>query len=275
MQKYYPQSQITPNLFTSGGEYVTLRDKRNYTGFYYKTSDGKFFVGKNPSEGYNQTLIPTPELPTRSKSSLNYSVISTLKDQPLLSEASLLNNGESLPYMEFDTTSYQLQFDPSPPNKKIPTSSLPKPTKEDYKIGEFQRYFAKKTNEILYIEISKEQYENFNNKNKEYAYDLYEVAPLTWILGGTTEDFNPRIINQKNAKIIENQRNWYDFSLFVGGGYTKLIQQQPDTFTSTITPPQNNTISSNLGLSTTPTLPNINPSSTPSGGTSGGGGGGY
>ena len=47
---YYPKSQITPNLFTNGDEFVYLHNENiSYTGFYYKTSAGKFYTGKNPS----------------------------------------------------------------------------------------------------------------------------------------------------------------------------------------------------------------------------------
>ena len=43
---YYPKSQIKPNLFTNGDQYVYLRDETNYIGFYYSTSDGRYFTGK-------------------------------------------------------------------------------------------------------------------------------------------------------------------------------------------------------------------------------------
>ena len=55
---YYPKSQITPNLFTNGDEFVYLHNENiSYTGFYYKTSAGKFYTGKNPSNGNGSELI--------------------------------------------------------------------------------------------------------------------------------------------------------------------------------------------------------------------------
>ena len=43
---YYPKSQIKPNLFTNGDQYVYLRDETNYIGFYYSTSDGRYLLEK-------------------------------------------------------------------------------------------------------------------------------------------------------------------------------------------------------------------------------------
>ncbi len=44
---YYPPSEITPNLYTSGFELVYSDTRKPYTGYYYKTSDGKYYEGKN------------------------------------------------------------------------------------------------------------------------------------------------------------------------------------------------------------------------------------
>ncbi len=49
---YYPLSQITSNLYTNGLEYaVDLKNPSNsYSGYYWKTSDGKYFTGKTPQD---------------------------------------------------------------------------------------------------------------------------------------------------------------------------------------------------------------------------------
>ena len=33
---YYPKSQITPNLYTNGGEFVYADTKEAYSGYYFK-----------------------------------------------------------------------------------------------------------------------------------------------------------------------------------------------------------------------------------------------
>jgi hypothetical protein len=48
---YYPLSQIKPNLFTNGGEYVLSTTKENYKGPYYELSNGRKAImagGKMP-----------------------------------------------------------------------------------------------------------------------------------------------------------------------------------------------------------------------------------
>ena len=33
---YYPKSQITPNLYTNGDEFVSSVDNSGYSGYYFK-----------------------------------------------------------------------------------------------------------------------------------------------------------------------------------------------------------------------------------------------
>ena len=64
MAKYYPKSQIIPNLYASdgvndriGGTLLLSTTKETYTGFFWATSDGKYFTGKTPSDKPNIELI--------------------------------------------------------------------------------------------------------------------------------------------------------------------------------------------------------------------------
>ena len=47
---YYPKSKIITNLYTNGGEYIIIETNQEYTGYYHKTYDGKFFTGKTPND---------------------------------------------------------------------------------------------------------------------------------------------------------------------------------------------------------------------------------
>jgi hypothetical protein len=47
---YYPKSQIKPNLYTNGEEYVIESTNSSYIGYYYLTSTGKAFTGRNPDD---------------------------------------------------------------------------------------------------------------------------------------------------------------------------------------------------------------------------------
>ena len=61
---YYPLSQITSNLYTNGLEYaVDLKNPSNsYSGYYWKTSDGKYFTGKTPQDTPCIELFVIPNL---------------------------------------------------------------------------------------------------------------------------------------------------------------------------------------------------------------------
>jgi hypothetical protein len=59
---YYPLSQIKTNLYTNGGEFSSINNDLDrlseYKGYYWKTSDGKYFSGKTPQD------LPTFQLYT-------------------------------------------------------------------------------------------------------------------------------------------------------------------------------------------------------------------
>ena len=64
----------------------------------------------------------------------------------------------------------------------MPTPYFAQPTEEEEKIGEYQRYFAKKNNELIYIEISQETYIQFINQDPKVAFELYECITFPWML---------------------------------------------------------------------------------------------
>ena len=55
---YYPKSQITPNLYTNGGEFVYADTQEAYSGYYFKISTGKYFTGRNQDDRPNELLNP-------------------------------------------------------------------------------------------------------------------------------------------------------------------------------------------------------------------------
>ena len=55
---YFPKSQIIENLYTNGGELKPFNTETEYTGYYFRTSDNRFFSGKNPDDTPNVPLIP-------------------------------------------------------------------------------------------------------------------------------------------------------------------------------------------------------------------------
>jgi hypothetical protein len=163
---YYPSSQITSNLYTNGGEYAIKSSGEDYTGYYWKTLNGKFFTGKTPQD------TPVQEL-----------VILSLTSTVTPNQNPILNSPNWSPN-DFSSTEYpKYQYE----DKLTPTYNSPSPTQKDYDAGEFTRYFCKKTNEIIYLEIDKDTYTKLVNKDKTYLFQLYQPFKFQWVITGDKE----------------------------------------------------------------------------------------
>jgi len=177
---YYPKSQIQTDQYTKGGELRVTATKEGYIGHYWKTSKGEYFSGKNPYDGVTLELELIPFFPESSLNTVVYSkgniVYNILK--------------------EVDVTETLL----------IPSYVKPSPTKQDYEIGNFTRYFARKNNENLYIETSKNIYSNLKKKNGAYDWKSYLIFTLSWKLTGeelkvSKANQNIILITEQNLKI--------------------------------------------------------------------------
>jgi len=129
---YYPKSQVKTNLFTNGGDFILRNNSAPYKGYYYETSNGRYFTGQNSNESPSLELI---------KTSISSSSSQTSEDNFYIIETR---------YYSSKNLSFN-QIPPSPPKQSYPIV-----TENDYKLGEFQRYFVKKGNEPKFIEIAKE-----------------------------------------------------------------------------------------------------------------------
>lgn len=173
---YYPKSQIKTNLFTEGGQLEIVSSGEEYTGYYWQTSKNEYFTGRNPSDG-----VPIP-----------LQIIAV----PPPTKASLLT------YTNSNTTYNRLKNINISDTLNLPYYQKPIPTEEDYQIGSFRRYFCKKINENLYIETIKDIYDKIVDKDKGYAYRLYQPFSLIWKITG-----NRKIVEQTNKQIIQLTEN--------------------------------------------------------------------
>ena len=191
---YYPKSQIRTDLYTKGEELRVFATKEDYIGHYWKTSKEEYFSGRNPYDGVPLELELYPAFPESTFNTIVYSkgneVYNILKD--------------------VDVTETLL----------IPSYVKPNPTKEDYEIGNFTRYFAKKNNENLYIETSKDIFEDLRKKNANYDYNSYLIFSLSWKLTGEESQVlstnrNITLITEQNSKInglgIYLKNNYLEF----------------------------------------------------------------
>jgi hypothetical protein len=173
---YYPKSQIKTNLY-SNGEFALLDSQAIYNGYYWKTSTGKFFTGKTPQDNPIQEIIPIGE--------------STI-------QTDIIESSPSLEVLDYSFAS----------STPIPTSNIPPyfatlPTQQDYQIGEFRRYFCKKSNEILYIEISQTSYDLLIAKDPNILWQLYLPFYIPWRLTGTQAEVYR---TNRNITILTSQK---------------------------------------------------------------------
>ena len=192
---YYPKSQIKTNLYTSGNEYaLKTTPNTSYKGYYYKTSIGQSYTGKTPEDGGNILLIPIKRTGDVFDGE-NPNILPSYNPPPI----------EPAYFAPTPST-------PLPTTRFLPQNNSPKPTEEDYKVGEFQRYFCKKTNELLYLEINKETYKKLTNSDPKIAFDLYNPISTPWSLTGTSQSvFNT---NKKIIALIERNQKWYGFTSY-------------------------------------------------------------
>ena len=168
---YYPKSQIKTNLFTEGGQLEIASSGEEYIGYYWQTSQNKYFTGRNPSD----------------KVSIPLQVIAT---PPPIKVSLLTYNNANTTYNKLKNTNISETL-------KLPFYQKPTPTKEDYQIRSLRRFFCKKVNENLYIETIKDIYDKILNKDKGYAYTLYQPFSLVWQISGNRQN-----VEQTNKRVV-------------------------------------------------------------------------
>jgi hypothetical protein len=199
---YYPKSQITTGLYTNGGEFVYINTLDVYVGNYWKTSNGKYFTGKTPQD-----------LPSRE--------ISVYKD-PINETFNTEDNPSPVFKSEYQTTYDILKNIDSFQVTYAPTYSPTIPIQQDYQIGEYRRYFCKKTNEIIYLEINKDTYDKLVNKDSKILYQLYQPFNLPWKLTGDKSQVF--IINKNITELTSKQQNLPMLSEYLRNDFTKYYK---------------------------------------------------
>jgi hypothetical protein len=119
-------------------------------------------------------------------------------------------------YPKFNTTSV---------NDVIPVETI-MPTEDDYKLGEFQRYFTRRRNQQLFAEVTKTTYTNIS-QGKINITSNYKLFNLSWKLTG--DIINTFQINKSMVQLIERKDHLDGLSNFL----TNYIQYYRYT-------PQNN-----------------------------------
>lgn len=214
---YIPKNKIITNLYTRDKKLVYKDSQEYYTGYYWKSYDGKFFTGKNPNEkpSYELELVePTEETfnVTTPTTKIAYTDAPTIFDdlntegysEELIVEYSQLKN------INLNTNQ----------SKNLPYQFYPQPTQSDYDLGVFQRYFCVKANENIYLEINQETFNKLTSRDSNWKWELYIVFQLGWtLIGEKDQAYNA---NRNTVLITERRLNREGLQLFLREDYVKF-----------------------------------------------------
>lgn len=188
---YFPKSQIKTNLYANPGRFVYSTTTKPFSGYYFETSEGKYYTGKSPEDGPNLELISL--LPSQT---------------PTIESNVFVNTNNSYLKTQQGPSVYNSLL--AIPPKYIPLQI----TEEDYTNGKITRYFCKKTNELSFIEIDKTTYQLLENQSPSIQYQLYIPFQFEWIISGNREfaiTQNRTVLNNlKINGIVEYFKGKYD-----------------------------------------------------------------
>tara|TARA_R110000796_G_scaffold140954_2_gene257144 strand:+ start:1131 stop:1991 length:861 start_codon:yes stop_codon:yes gene_type:complete len=207
---YYPKSQIKTNLFTNGDEYVYYNTNNEYSGSYFITGNGKVFTGKNPNNKPNDPLSAISE-------NLNgfQQLSSEQEDLPI--SYNVINDSYYWAKGISPTTNNPV---PSPPIQIFPNPSI-----KEYEIGEIQRFFVKKINEVKYVEINNQQFNSFASSQSNVQSSLYSTFQLPWVItGNRSRAYN---VNMKTVNRIITNFKLQGFKSYFKGRYDQLFKYTP------------------------------------------------
>jgi hypothetical protein len=114
-----------------------------------------------------------------------------------------------------------LLSDPPPPNTSLPLL----PTSQDYKNGEFVRYFICRRNQPLFVEINKATFTQYVQKDSTVSWRLYKPFSLFWVLTG---DINQVAQTNKNVTEFTEQKEKVEgLSVYLKEDWTQYYKSNP------------------------------------------------
>jgi hypothetical protein len=158
---YYPDAQVTKNLFTNGGEWMLL-DGTEYVGSYHTYTTGEVFTRSSYVDQLSCKLIPY-----------------TTQEQTQIKELNGINILNSFDYDEIKSIDVTIGTYPVP-HRVYATDS-------DFVRGYVNRFFARKVNEELFIEISEEDYGNTDSPDGISSL-LWHTFSIRWKVSGPARD---------------------------------------------------------------------------------------
>ena len=199
---YFPKSQIKSNQYSNGELYVKTT-KRPYVGYYWSVSNGKCYAGKTPNSVQSNIELIKPT----SKTALSPSL-----------EPSFDENGPRIIWSDNVIDYLKLNKDIDPSRlPRVPKYNASPPTKEDYQNKEINRYFCKKNNESLFIEISKTTYEKLIREDDTLDYQSYSPFSIPWLIDG--EQNKVATTNKNSVDYAESKQQAQGLAKYLKNNY--------------------------------------------------------
>lgn len=212
------------NLYTNGGEYAIIQTGEVYTGYYYKLYTGKAFTGHTPNDAFPQQLTPilqsNEDLADPVSNTKVYVALFTGDPDPIL-----VGNPELFPWKRKNIVEYLKLIGQNPDTiqaKNAILSYVPKPTPEQYKLGQFFRYFTKKKNENIYTETNQDTYTKIIRLDKTIDSKYYQPFRLLWQIAGTKDDAGRA--NKRMTLYAEKTLKFVGLQKFLREDYTSYFK---------------------------------------------------
>ena len=220
---YIPKNRIKTNLYTPGNEFLIKLTGEDYMGYYHSLYTGEFYTGKTQNDSNIREIIryEVPELegtPSLPQNLEDTNVIALfLNDPDPLIDEDKWNQSDVVKFLELNGKS-TIDDDP----KNVPFQSYPKPTKEDYTLGSFTRYFAVKVNENRYLELDLDTYKKLKKRDANWTWELWNCFSVQWTLTGNADQV--ALANKNQILIAEQRLKKAGLTLFLRGDYLKFYQ---------------------------------------------------
>ena len=190
---YLPKHYVKTGLFANPGNFIYRGTGQEYAGPYYEIATGQYFSGAGPQDKTTQELIPYGD--SESPAGTEYQQVSVAfnLDVPTYVDTKPLNELQNNPGFDYQVFQPKIvdeytkikKFGASYyNNRKLPYGVTPIPDENDYSVGEYRRYFCKKTNEVSYLELDENQYIAITQKDPRFFWEQYFGFSIPWSITG-------------------------------------------------------------------------------------------
>jgi hypothetical protein len=123
----------------------------------------------------------------------------------------------SVEILEYTGNYIDIENDTTPPQ-----SNPLEPTPDNYKYNNFERYFIRRVNQPLFVEIESKLYSKFEEQSSEVPYTIYISFKMPWLIKGDREQV---FRSNKNIVLLREQNyQVYGLQEFLQEDYLKYYK---------------------------------------------------